>query len=78
MSEEPLAVQALSRVNADLAAKLVTRYLEMRTLEAMGRWEDCLEEAGKFAEEVYRFVYLAATGILLHEIENMDDLRKRL
>jgi hypothetical protein len=71
-------VGILSAVDGTLASKLVDRYTEMRTLESVRRWEDCLEKAGKFAEEVYRFVYLAVCGTSLAEVEKMDDLRRNL
>jgi hypothetical protein len=65
-------------VDHDLATRVVDRYLEMRTLESVRRWEDCLDEAGKFAEEVYRFVHLAVKGTPIAEVEDMDNLRKKL
>jgi len=77
MTTKDEIIETLAVVDRSLASRVLERYLEMRTLESVRRWEDCLDEAGKFAEEVYRFVYLAVKGTPLAEVENMDDLRKR-
>jgi len=78
MTTKDEIIETLAVVDRSLASRVLERYLEMRTLESVRRWEDCLDEAGKFAEEVYRFVYLAVKGTPLAEVENMDDLRKKL
>ena len=78
MTTKDEIIGTLSVVDNDLATRVVGRYLEMRTLESVRRWEDCLDEAGKFAEEVYRFVHLAVKGTPIAEVEDMDNLRKKL